>query len=194
MCDVDTPEVIEAESHEVLNTLTEHDFQDALQNSRSAGNDEHAQKGTTSRVMVASRPKISLWQDGSTSQRNYGLFFVWTVFSLFHKRHLMMLCCPKIRPGGMRKCFPGHNEAISEALFLSLRPECRLGPPLLAHTSLRSSRSAQQSATCPNASWRRVNRNSLTRWRGRPFLAIFTTIRVRTDAFAVWYKFFRRRV
>jgi hypothetical protein len=51
-----------------------------------------------------------------------------------------------------------------------------------AHTSLRSSRFAQQSATCSNASWRRVNRNSLTRWRGGPFLAILTTIRVSTDA------------
>jgi hypothetical protein len=34
----DTVEVIEAESQAVLNTLTEHDFQDAFKNGRSAGN------------------------------------------------------------------------------------------------------------------------------------------------------------
>jgi hypothetical protein len=53
--------VIKAESQAVLNTLTEHDFQDALlKNGRSAGNGAYAQKGTISRVMVASRPKVSL--------------------------------------------------------------------------------------------------------------------------------------
>jgi hypothetical protein len=55
----DTTEVIEAESRAVLNTLTEHYFQDAFKNSRSAWNGEYARKGTTSRVMVASRPKVS---------------------------------------------------------------------------------------------------------------------------------------
>jgi hypothetical protein len=50
---------MEAESQAVLNTLTEHDFQDAFQNGRSAGNGAYALKGTTSRVMVASRPKVS---------------------------------------------------------------------------------------------------------------------------------------
>jgi hypothetical protein len=30
------------------------------------------QKGTTSRMMVASRPKVGFWPDGSTSPRNYG--------------------------------------------------------------------------------------------------------------------------
>jgi hypothetical protein len=34
----DTVEVIEAESQAVLNTLTEHGFQDAFKNGRSAGN------------------------------------------------------------------------------------------------------------------------------------------------------------
>jgi hypothetical protein len=29
-------------------------------------------EGTTSRVMVASRPKLSFWPDGSTSPGNYG--------------------------------------------------------------------------------------------------------------------------
>jgi hypothetical protein len=52
-------EVIEAESQAVLNTLTEHDFRMHLQNGRSAGNGAYAWKGTTSKVMVASRPKVS---------------------------------------------------------------------------------------------------------------------------------------
>jgi hypothetical protein len=34
----DTTEVIEAELQAVLNTLTEHNFQDAFENDRSAGN------------------------------------------------------------------------------------------------------------------------------------------------------------
>jgi hypothetical protein len=34
----DTVEVIESESQAVLNTLTEHDFQDAFKDGRSAGN------------------------------------------------------------------------------------------------------------------------------------------------------------
>jgi hypothetical protein len=34
------------------------------------------QKRTTSRVMVASRPKVSLWPEGSTSPGNYGWLFV----------------------------------------------------------------------------------------------------------------------
>jgi hypothetical protein len=49
----DTVEVIEAESQAVLNTLIEYDFQDGIKNSRSAGNDAYARKGTTTRVMVA---------------------------------------------------------------------------------------------------------------------------------------------
>jgi hypothetical protein len=52
-------EVIKAESQAVLNTLTDHDFQAAFKNGRSAGNGAYAQKRTTSRVMMASRPKVS---------------------------------------------------------------------------------------------------------------------------------------
>jgi hypothetical protein len=57
----DTIEVIETESQAVLNTLTEHVFQDALKNGRSAGNGAYARKGTISRVMVASRLKVSFY-------------------------------------------------------------------------------------------------------------------------------------
>jgi hypothetical protein len=55
----DTTEVIEAESQTVLNTLKEHNFQDAFKNGRSAGNGAYMWKGTTSWVMVASRHKVS---------------------------------------------------------------------------------------------------------------------------------------
>jgi hypothetical protein len=56
-----TIEMIEAESQAVLNALTEHDFQMHLKKWRSIWNGAHAQKGTgtTSRVMAASRPKVS---------------------------------------------------------------------------------------------------------------------------------------
>jgi hypothetical protein len=63
----DTTEVMEAESQAVLNSLTEHGFQDALKNGRSAGNGAYGRKGTTSRVMVASRHRVSSSPDGSTS-------------------------------------------------------------------------------------------------------------------------------
>jgi hypothetical protein len=55
----DTTEVVEAELLAVLNTLTEHYFQGAIRYGRSAGNSAYARKGTTSRVMVSSRPKVS---------------------------------------------------------------------------------------------------------------------------------------
>jgi hypothetical protein len=55
----DKIEVIEAESQVVLNTLTEHDFQDAFKNCRSSGNDAYAWNEATLKVMVASRPKVS---------------------------------------------------------------------------------------------------------------------------------------
>jgi hypothetical protein len=54
----DTIEVIDAESQAVLNTLTEHDFQDAFKNDREAGKCVYVQKGTASRMMVASSNKV----------------------------------------------------------------------------------------------------------------------------------------
>jgi hypothetical protein len=51
--------VIGAESQAVLNTLTEHDFQDAFKkNGRSAGNGAYAPKWTIPKVVVASRPEV----------------------------------------------------------------------------------------------------------------------------------------
>jgi hypothetical protein len=55
----DTTEVITAELQALLNTLTEHDFQDSFKNGRSAGNGAYTWKGTTLRVNVASRPIVS---------------------------------------------------------------------------------------------------------------------------------------
>jgi hypothetical protein len=48
-------EVIEAESHGVLNTLTEHDLQDAFKMAEVLGT---VPKETASRVMVANRFKV----------------------------------------------------------------------------------------------------------------------------------------
>jgi hypothetical protein len=50
---------MEAESQVLLNTLTEHDFQDAFKNGRSSGNGVYAWKGTVSRMMMASKPKVN---------------------------------------------------------------------------------------------------------------------------------------
>jgi hypothetical protein len=55
----DTVEVIEAESEAELNTLTGHDYQDAFKNDRSAESGTYARKGTTSRLIVDSSPKVS---------------------------------------------------------------------------------------------------------------------------------------
>jgi hypothetical protein len=52
-CHFDTIEEIEAQLQAVLNTLTEHNFRMHLKNDRATGNSAYAQKGTTSRVMVA---------------------------------------------------------------------------------------------------------------------------------------------
>jgi hypothetical protein len=41
----DANEVIEAEWQAVMNTVTEHDFQDAFKNDRSAGNGAYPRKG-----------------------------------------------------------------------------------------------------------------------------------------------------
>jgi hypothetical protein len=55
----DTTAWSEAGLQAVLKTLAEHDFQDAFQNCKSAGNGAYTRKGTTSRVMVAGTPKVS---------------------------------------------------------------------------------------------------------------------------------------
>jgi hypothetical protein len=51
--------VIEAESQAVLNTFIENDFQDTFKRWQKPGNGAYERKGTTSRVIMASRPKVS---------------------------------------------------------------------------------------------------------------------------------------
>jgi hypothetical protein len=51
----DTTEAMEAESQAVLNTLTEHDLQDAFKMAEVLGTVQ-----SRGRVMVASRPKVNL--------------------------------------------------------------------------------------------------------------------------------------
>jgi hypothetical protein len=57
--DFDTVEVIEAESLAVLNTLTEHDFQDAFKKLQKGLERCIHVMGTTSKVMVSRRPRVS---------------------------------------------------------------------------------------------------------------------------------------
>jgi hypothetical protein len=72
-CHFDTIEVIEAELQVMLNTLTEDDFQDTFEKIDSrTGYGAYAHKGTTLKVTVVSRPKVSVRSDGSTSPRNCG--------------------------------------------------------------------------------------------------------------------------
>jgi hypothetical protein len=47
------------EAEAELDTLTEHNFQYTFVNGRNAGNGANALKGTTSRVIMASGPKVS---------------------------------------------------------------------------------------------------------------------------------------
>jgi hypothetical protein len=58
-CHFDTTGVTEAELLAALNTLTDHDFQDAFRNGRSTGNGVYARKETISGVMVTSKPKAT---------------------------------------------------------------------------------------------------------------------------------------
>jgi hypothetical protein len=43
-----------------------------FENCKSAGNNAYARNGNTSRVMVASRPKVRFWPEESASPGNYG--------------------------------------------------------------------------------------------------------------------------
>jgi hypothetical protein len=58
----DTIEVIEAETQVALNTLTEHDFQDALKKWQKRWEWCIREEWTTSWLMVASRLKVSVYQ------------------------------------------------------------------------------------------------------------------------------------
>jgi hypothetical protein len=62
-------EVFEAESQAAQNIFTDHYVQDDFKNGRSAENDAYMWKGTTSRVMEVSRPKVSVDQMLHNSQK-----------------------------------------------------------------------------------------------------------------------------
>jgi hypothetical protein len=66
----------EADLQAVLYTLRGHNFQNAFKNGRSAGNGAHVWKGTTSRVMVARRFKVTFCPDGNTGPGNYGYHLI----------------------------------------------------------------------------------------------------------------------
>jgi hypothetical protein len=57
-----------------------------LKYGRSAGNAAYTWKGTTSKAMVAIRPKVSFWLDG-TCPGNYGWIFV---FAERHNKNIII--------------------------------------------------------------------------------------------------------
>jgi hypothetical protein len=58
----DTVEVTKADSQAVLNSLTEHGIQDAFKYWQKRWERAYLPKRTSSRAMVASRPKVSFYQ------------------------------------------------------------------------------------------------------------------------------------
>jgi hypothetical protein len=69
----DAIEVIEAESQTVLNILIEHDFQDTVNNNRSAGNGHTREKDCFEGDGGQWAQNYFFLPDGSASPRNYGL-------------------------------------------------------------------------------------------------------------------------
>jgi hypothetical protein len=114
----DTIEVIEAESQAVLNTLTEHDFQDAFTNGGSAGNGAYERMGTAWRVMVASRPKIIFGEMITPVPEiidDSSYYILW----VFENRVLRRIFGPKRDEvtGEWRKL---HNEELHDLYFLQV--------------------------------------------------------------------------
>jgi hypothetical protein len=77
----DTTEVMEAESQAVLNSLTEHDFQDAFKKMAEALGTAHSPE---SGAVVVSKPKVNFSPEANTSPRNYGYLFVLAVKFFYH--------------------------------------------------------------------------------------------------------------
>jgi len=67
-----TAEEIQAESHRVLDTLTEKDFQEAFQNGGDGGTGVYMREGTNSRVRAADRPCGEFCDFYSVSPENFG--------------------------------------------------------------------------------------------------------------------------
>jgi hypothetical protein len=101
----DTIEVIEAESQTGLSILTEHDFQDAFKNGRSVGNGAYARKGTISRVMETSWPKVSFWSVLEIMDGSLALSPPFSVYIHIHKNILeeLIVYCSLMKHGSHRK-------------------------------------------------------------------------------------------
>jgi hypothetical protein len=67
-----TIEEIQAESHRVLDTLTEKEFQEAFQKGGDGGTGVYMREGTTSRVMAADRPYGEFYYFHSISPECFG--------------------------------------------------------------------------------------------------------------------------
>jgi hypothetical protein len=84
-CHFFTSEVIEAESQAVLYTFREHNFQNTFKNGRSTGNGAYTLKRNTSRVMVASTPKLVF------DQMAEPVLKIMDDYIVSHKKHLRHL-------------------------------------------------------------------------------------------------------
>jgi exonuclease III len=69
----------------MLNTPTEHDFQDAFKKWQKRWQQCIRAKGDYSRLMVASMPKVNFYQMESTSPVNYGYQWYEELEHVFHK-------------------------------------------------------------------------------------------------------------
>jgi hypothetical protein len=91
----ETVEVIEAESLALLNILIQHDFQNAFENGRITGKGAYVRKGTTSRAMVASRPKVRFCPDASSNPGNYEYQYKHVPPSSTNYTNLRLIICRK---------------------------------------------------------------------------------------------------
>jgi hypothetical protein len=71
-CRFDTAEQIQTESHRVLDTVTENDFQEAFKNGGGGGTGVYRLEGTTSRVMAANRSYGEFYNFYSVSPEYFG--------------------------------------------------------------------------------------------------------------------------
>jgi hypothetical protein len=69
----DTIEVFEAESHELVNTLTERDFQDAIKKWQKRWEQCIRTEGDYFEVIVASRPKIVYYMSAPVPEIKYSI-------------------------------------------------------------------------------------------------------------------------
>jgi hypothetical protein len=90
--------VIKTESQAVLNTLTGHGFQDAFKQWQKRWKRCIARKGTTTRVMVASRLKVSFLRDGSRAGNCGWLFIYMYIYIYIYTTHARVICLSSTLP------------------------------------------------------------------------------------------------